>query len=96
MGDPSVSKERYEVFCEGRVAVLDNWRTLLLTHRGRTDTHRALKADKGHAAELRAFFAACRGDRESPIPWSSIAATTRATFAAMQSLATGAAIDLEQ
>jgi len=94
MGDPSVSKERYEVFGEGRVAVLDNWRTLAITSGGKTKTERALRADKGHEAELRAFVAACRDGAASPIPWSSIEATTRATFAIERARGGGGVIDV--
>jgi predicted dehydrogenase len=94
MGDPSVSKERYEVFGEGKVAAIDNWRTLAVTTRGKTKTTRALKADKGHAEELRAFVDACLKGAPSPIPWASIEATTRATFAAERAWREGASIEL--
>ncbi|WP_437598127.1 bi-domain-containing oxidoreductase [Sorangium sp. So ce590] len=81
MGDPSVPKESYEVLCEGKVAQLHDWRALSLTERGKTRTTRALKADKGHAAQIEAFVRACNAGAPSPIPWNSIEATTRATFA---------------
>jgi predicted dehydrogenase/threonine dehydrogenase-like Zn-dependent dehydrogenase len=94
MGDPSVSKERYEVLCEGKVAALDNWRTLEITARGKTKTTRALKANKGHAEELSAFAEACKNGKPSPIPWASIEATTRATFAAERAWHEGVAVDI--
>jgi polar amino acid transport system substrate-binding protein len=81
MGDPSIGKERYEVLCEGKVALIDNWRTLEITSSGKTRKERALRADKGHGAELAAFFEACKRGAPSPIPWESIEATTQATFA---------------
>jgi predicted dehydrogenase len=80
MGDPTVSKERYEIFCEGKVALLDNWRKLELTAMGRTKTVRALKADKGHRAELEAFVRACQRGEPVPMRWEEIAAVTRSTF----------------
>jgi predicted dehydrogenase/threonine dehydrogenase-like Zn-dependent dehydrogenase len=94
MGDPSVGKERYEVLCEGKVAVIDNWRALEVTARGKTRTTRALKADKGHDEEVRQFIEACRTGAESPIAWASIEATTRATFAAERAWREGRTIDL--
>lgn len=94
MGDASVSKERYEVFCEGKVAVLDNWRTLAITARGKTKTTRALRADKGHDGELRAFVEACERGRPSPIAWESIEATTRATFAIEHAWVEGATVEI--
>lgn len=94
MGDPSVSKEHYEVFCEGKVASIDNWRSLKVTARGKTRTTRALKADKGHADEVRIFIEACRKRSAPPIPWDSIAATTRATFAIERAWREGATVEL--
>jgi predicted dehydrogenase len=95
MGDPSVSKERYEVLCEGKVALLENWRTLEITSRGKTKTSRALKADKGFAGELGAFAEACRRGDASPMPWESIEAVTRATFAAERAWREGTTIEME-
>jgi predicted dehydrogenase len=94
MGDPSVSKERYEVFGEGRVAAIDNWRSLEITARGKTKTTRALRADKGHAEEVLAFVEASRRGDPSPIPWESIEATTRATFAIEQAWREGRTVDV--
>ncbi len=92
MGDPSVSKERYELLCEGKVAVIDSWRTLEVTAKGKTKTTRALKADKGHGEEVRAFAEACRSGGAAPIPWESIEATTRATFAIERAWRDGEAV----
>ena len=94
MGDPSASKERYEIFGEGKIAVLDNWRRLDVTSQGKTKTSRALRADKGHAEEMRAFTKACRSGVASPIPWASIEATTLATFAIERAWIEGVAVDL--
>ena len=66
MGDPGAGKERYEVFCEGKVAVIDNWRALEVTARGKTKTTRALRADKGHREEVQAFVDACRAGKARP------------------------------
>jgi polar amino acid transport system substrate-binding protein len=95
MGDSSVAKERYEVLCEGKVAVLDNWRTLEITSRGKTKTSRSLRADKGYAAELQAFVDACLRGNASPMPWASIEAVTRATFAAERAWREGTTVEIE-
>jgi predicted dehydrogenase len=95
MGDPSVSKERYEVLCEGKVVVIDNWRMLEITSRGKTKTSRALKANKGYAEELLAFTEACRRGAASPVSWASIQAVTQATFAAERAWREGTTVELE-
>lgn len=92
-GDPSWPKERIEVLGDGAVAVLDDFRSLDLS-RGRRRQHSILQ-DKGHAAEAEAFVSAVRRGGPSPIPMESLVATTRATFAALESLATGMPIALE-
>jgi predicted dehydrogenase/threonine dehydrogenase-like Zn-dependent dehydrogenase len=94
MGDTSLGKERYEVACEGRVAVIEDFRALHVTSSGRTKTWRALRADKGHAAEMSAFVDACLRDGPSPIAWSSIEATTRATFAAERAWRDGVLVEI--
>jgi predicted dehydrogenase len=94
MGDPSVGKESYEVFCDGKVARIDDWRTLTLTAKGRTRKTRSLRADKGHSSELEAFVRACRNVEPSPISWESIEATTRATFGIERARIEGALVEL--
>jgi len=94
MGDPSIGKETYEIFGDGRVARIDDWRSLFVTINGRTRKTRSLRADKGHAAELVEFVRACTDGRPSPIPWESIEATTRATFAIEKARIQGALIEL--
>jgi predicted dehydrogenase len=93
MGDPSIGKERYEVFSEGAVAVLEDWKRLHLTRGGKTKTVSTWRVDKGHEGELRAFVDACVAGAPSPIAWRSIAATTRATFAAELARRTHAAVE---
>jgi predicted dehydrogenase len=94
MGDPSLGKEAYEVICDGKIARIDDWRLLSVTAKGRTRKTRSLRPDKGHLAELEAFVRACRAAGASPIPWESIAATTRATFAVERARVDGTLIDL--
>jgi polar amino acid transport system substrate-binding protein len=94
MGDPSLGKETYEVICDGKVARIDDWRLLTVSANGRTRKTRSLRPDKGHLAELEAFVKACRGEGARLIPWDSLAATTRATFAVERSRVDGTLIDL--
>jgi predicted dehydrogenase/threonine dehydrogenase-like Zn-dependent dehydrogenase len=94
MGDSSIGKESYEVFCDGKIARIDDWRTLTVTSKGRTRKTRSFRPDKGHSAELEEFVHACRGGEASPISWDSIEATTRATFAIDRARIEGALIEL--
>ena len=94
MGDPAVGKEIYEVTCQRTMARIDDWRGLAVTRGGHTRVSRALRADKGHAEELRQFVQACQSGQPSPIPLDSIAATTRATFAIEHARLSRATVEL--
>lgn len=86
-GDKSVAKERVEVFCGGKVGLLDDFRRLELTSDGRRQTFRSrLGQDKGHRAAWEAFLTAVRRGDPAPIPYHHLTGVTRATFAAVESL----------
>ncbi len=91
-GDAAISKERIEVYSAGTVALIDDFRELHITHGGNTTTRRLRAQDKGFDAEIDAFLTAVKRGGPAPIAIDSIAATTRATFAIVQSLHTGAPI----
>ncbi|HTX93272.1 MAG TPA: bi-domain-containing oxidoreductase [Anaerolineales bacterium] len=87
-GDRSFPKERVEVFCGGRVAVLDDFRTLETIR----DGHRRVvkKAqDKGWFGEWVAFTTAIQAGGEPTIPYEQLIGVTKATFAAVESLRSG-------
>lgn len=88
-GDPSAGKERVEVVGDGACGYLEDFRVLDLYRGGKPRFVRKLSRDKGHRAEVDTFIAAVRAGGPPPIDYTSLAATSRATFAALTSLATG-------
>lgn len=89
-GDKAFAKERVEVFAGGRVAVLDDFRSLEMVQNGRRNVVRSLlNQDKGHRAGWEAFLKALREGGQPPIPYDEMLAVTRASFAAMESLHEG-------
>lgn len=92
-GDKSFPKERIEIFCAGRVAVLDDFRVLDMVHDGLRKTLRQVQ-DKGWHAEWLAFARAIHAGDKSPIPYEQLLGVTRASFAAVESLRSGGKIDL--
>lgn len=92
-GDRSLPKERLEVFCGGKVAVLDDFRALDLTTNGRTRGLRR-NQNKGHKAAWQAFATSLRAGGPPPIPYAQLFGGARATFAAVRSLETGQEIQL--
>lgn len=94
-GDKRMGKERIEVFGSGRMAILDDWRTLTLGDGAKTTTQQSrMSQDKGHAAELRAFVNAIKNPNPAPIPLAELVDTTRVTFAILESLRSSAPINL--
>jgi predicted dehydrogenase len=93
-GDASAGKERLEVLGDGAEAILEDFRRLELRRGGKVRVVRKASQDKGHDAGVAAFLTAVRDGGEPPIPVATIAAVTRATFAALDSLATGERVDV--
>jgi predicted dehydrogenase/threonine dehydrogenase-like Zn-dependent dehydrogenase len=87
-GDKSFPKERLEVFCGGRVAVLDDFRTLETIRNGRRTVTRKAQ-DKGWYGEWVVYSKAIRTGGEPPIPYEQLVGVTKATFAAVESLRAG-------
>lgn len=86
-GDKTVPKEYLEVFCGGRVAVLDDFRTLLMVNDGKRKEARSMMSqDKGHAASWAAFLAAIRAGGPPPIPYNHIWGATATTFSVLEAL----------
>ena len=95
-GDRSYAKERIEVFSGGRIAVLDDFRSLELVNQGSRSTVRSrFRQDKGHKAEWSAFVNAIRTGSPPPIPYDHLFGVTRATFAAVQALHMGETVSIE-
>jgi predicted dehydrogenase len=95
-GDPAHPKERLEIIGGGAVGVLDDFRELVVTHRGRRERTRCWRRDKGHAAELAATMAALRGGAAEPVPFGEVVHGMRALFALQRSLATGAPVEVPE
>jgi predicted dehydrogenase len=93
-GDPAHPKERLEIVGGGAVAVLEDFRELVVTHRGRRQRTRGWGRDKGHGAELAATVAAVRTGVPEPVPFGEVVRGMRALFAVQRSLATGKPVEV--
>jgi predicted dehydrogenase/threonine dehydrogenase-like Zn-dependent dehydrogenase len=94
-GDRSVPKEFFEVFCQGSIARLDDFRTLDLAREGKIQRFKGLQ-DKGHRRELHLTVEAIRSREPSPIPFDELVEVAETTFLVQQALATGDVIRLVQ
>jgi len=84
-GAEAVDKEYLEVFGDSKIARMWNFRKLECAV-GRKKSSTSFSGDKGHAAEMKALLDGFESGANSPISVESLAATSRVTFAAMESL----------
>jgi len=89
-GSPRFPKETLDAAAGGRSARLDNFSSAMVwAGRRRSTTRSRGGQDKGQRAELAHFLEACRTGAPMPISFASLVATTGATIAAQESLASG-------
>jgi len=89
-GDKAFPKERIEVFCGGKVAVLDDFRRLETIDKGLRAVQRSwLRQDKGHEGELRAFMEAVTQTGTPPITYPELLGVSEAILTAHRALQSG-------
>lgn len=92
-GSKAYAKERVEVFSQERVLVMDNWRKL--TGYGFSNFKSMSSAqDKGHSNQFRLFVERIQQGGAPLISFEDLVNTTRASFAAVESLRQGGWIDV--
>lgn len=93
-GDKLLPKERIEIFGDGKSFVIDDFVSAIAYRNGREEKISLRAQDKGQSDEVKAVCAVVLNDVPAPIPLAELAATTRATFRALDSLRTGERIIL--
>jgi polar amino acid transport system substrate-binding protein len=88
-GDRAMPKERAEIFGEGRVFLLEDFRGATTYRNGREEVIKQRAQDKGQREEVSAACAVVLGKTDAPISLAELASTTRATFRMRESLRTG-------
>lgn len=95
LGDATFGKERFEVFCDGKVAVLDDFQQVELVGGGREKRHKRGRHDKGHSNEIDHFLQALqRGGDLTAEFWRSVD-STQATLKLVEALGTDTALDVQ-
>ncbi len=94
-GDKSYPKERVEVFCGGKIAVLDDFVSLQTVEDGKKKETKGTR-DKGWANEWKVFTKSIREGGEPPIPYEQLIGVTNSIFAAVDSIRIGNKIDVHK
>ena len=93
-GSKSYSKERVEVYSQERTMVMDNWRKVkFYGFKGASNS--SGKQDKGHFNQFQKLIDQHKKGGEPIIPFDSLVNTTKASFAAIESLKEGKWISIE-
>ena len=87
-GSKAYSKERVEVYSQERTLVMDNWRKLK-GYGFKGFSSASSKQDKGHFNQFQALIEQQKFGGAPIIPFDEIVNTTKASFAAIESLKTG-------
>jgi len=95
-GAKSYPKETLEIFGDGRVIRMENYRITKGYGFRTLKSFRTWRQDKGHRAEITAFINALKTGGPSIIPFDQIINTTRASFAALQSAKNEKVIKIDQ
>jgi len=88
-GHKSLSKERVEVFADGKVLQLDNFRSLAGFGWSGFRPVRLSKQDKGHKLEIATVIDAIKQGAPAPIPWDEIVEVTEVLLDAAEQIRAG-------
>ncbi|MBW0161471.1 MAG: Gfo/Idh/MocA family oxidoreductase [Sediminibacterium sp. Gen4] len=93
-GSKSYPKERIELYTQGRTLVIDNFRKMSGYGFGRFSSMRS-GLDKGHKTQFKTLVDNIKTTGHPLIPFEDIVNTTKASFAALESLRTGSWVQIQ-
>lgn len=92
-GDSSVAKEYFEAYSARSTAIMNNFTSLELARAGKSKKF-SFNGKKGHKEEVLSTVEAFKKGKAFPISFNEIKSITLATFAAMESLESGAPVSI--
>ena len=95
-GDKSFPRERIEIFGGGKVCVIDDFKVINFIYNGKKKSMKKFGIDRGYYNEFEAFFSAVKKGKPIPVDFEEYVFTTLATFSIMESIRTGAPVDIDQ
>lgn len=93
-GDKAFPKERIEVIGGGRVAVIDDFKSVTTCKSGKLKTNRFGAQDKGHFAEIAELARVLTLGGPAPIPWEDLRGVSMASILAVRSIREAMPFDL--
>ena len=93
-GNKNVPKERIEVFCNGTVCLIDDFKSLQIINEKGTKKVRQRGQDKGHSREFELIIEALNTSGKFPISFDEIYHSSLVTLEAVRSIRENRAIDI--
>jgi len=93
-GNKQISKEYIEIYCDGKVAVINDFRELIFY--GEKIKKKKFKKDKGHGECVQAFLKAIKEGNPCPIPFEESWLSMLATFKVNQSILENRKIQVDE
>ena len=93
-GSKGYSKERVEVYSQERTLIMDNWRKLK-GYGFKGFSNAKSRQDKGHFNQFKELIEQQKNGGEPIIPFNEIVNTTKASFAAIESMKEGKWISIK-
>lgn len=94
-GDRALARERIEAYCDGKTAVLNDFRTLEAYANGEKKTRKLRNQDMGYKGEIAHFVELVRGECQSQLPVKDIFYSTKAVLCVHDALNTGNVINIK-
>jgi len=85
-GDKSMPKEKIEIFTNGCIAVLDDFKRLTIHARGKKKVKKMISQDKGQKTEVKQFIEAILNGTGEVIPFEEIYSASLVTFKIIESI----------
>jgi len=94
-GNKKVPKEHIEVFCDGAVAIIEDFKRTRIFG-AKSASMKTGNQDKGHASEADAFLKSIAQGEPCPVPFEESWESMAATFAVLESIKRRQAINLNE
>lgn len=91
-GDKAFSRERVEVYSEGKTLIIEDFKNSLFWLTGRTKRFKTLNQEIGYREELNHFIDVIKGNEKPKITYEEIYYSTLTTFKIIESLSKGKVI----
>ena len=93
-GNKKLEKEYLEVFSNGQVAIVDDFKKLKI-YSNKVTQYKLSNQDKGHSEEVKQFLQCIKEGRPAPISFEDIYLSTLATFKILESIKTNKTIVID-